>query len=133
MFSHIMLGTNNLEESIKFYDQVMPILGHQRQCTGETFAGYGSPTTISTGVNCLWIGKPFNGQEASSGNGVNVALLAASRQQVDAFYSAALEAGGIDEGSPSIREAAHPNFYAAYVRDPTGNKLVIVCHESPST
>ena len=129
MFSHIMLGTNNLPESIAFYDQVMPILGYSRTATGESFAGYGSKSDISTGINCLWIGCPFNGETASPGNGVNVALLATTRSQVEEFHRVALQSGGTDEGAPSIREEAHPNFYAAYVRDPTGNKLVVVCHK----
>lgn len=133
MFSHIMLGTNNLTESIAFYDQVMPILGYSRESTGEAFAGYGRKSDIASGINCLWIGSPFNGEPASPGNGVNVALLAATRDQVNKFHEVALQAGGADEGAPGIREEAHPNFYAVYVRDPTGNKLVVVCHAEQTT
>ena len=133
MFSHIMLGTNNLTESIAFYDQVMPILDYSRESTGEAFAGYGCKSDIASGINCLWIGSPFNGEPASPGNGVNVALLAATRDQVNKFHEVALQAGGADEGAPGIREEAHPNFYAAYVRDPTGNKLVVVCHAEQTT
>ncbi|MDH3997577.1 MAG: VOC family protein [Desulfuromonadales bacterium] len=128
MFSHITLGTNNLHKAIAFYDEVMSILGYSRQSTGETFAGYGDKENIHTGVNCLWIGKPINGEPATSGNGVNIALSATTRATVDAFYQKALELGGADEGMPGIREEAHPNFYAAYVRDLDGNKLVAVCH-----
>jgi len=133
MFSHIMLGTNNLAESIAFYDQVMPILGCARESTGDAFAGYGSKDNIGTGVNCLWIGVPFNGDPATPGNGVNIALLATKRDQVNKFHAMAIKAGGVDEGSPGVREEAHPNFYAAYVRDPTGNKLVVVCHTEQNT
>lgn len=133
MFSHIMLGTNNLSESIKFYDQVMPILGFPRGSTGEKFAGYGKKEDISTGFNCLWIGVPFNEEPANPGNGVNVALLATTRDQVNRFYEVALKSGGFDEGAPGIREEAHQNFYAAYIRDPTGNKLVVVCHAEETT
>lgn len=133
MFSHIMLGTKNLPESIKFYDQVMPILDFFRESTGEAFAGYGKKEDISTGINCLWVGVPFNGEPASPGNGVNVALLATTRDQVNRFYEVALKSGGSDEGAPGIREEAHQNFYAAYVRDPTGNKLVVVCHAEDIT
>ena len=128
MFSHVMLGTNNLSESIEFYDRVMPVLGYARECTGDTFAGYGKKENIGTGANCLWIGNPLNGKPASSGNGVNIALLAATRDQVNKFYAIALDNGGQDEGAPGIRGEAHPNFYAAYTRDPSGNKLVVVCH-----
>lgn len=128
MFSHVMLGTNNLSESIEFYDRVMPVLGYAREDTGDTFAGYGKKENIGTGANCLWIGNPFNGEPASPGNGVNIALLADTREQVDKFYAMALDNGGQDEGAPGIRAEVHPNFYAAYVRDPSGNKLAVVCH-----
>ena len=127
MFSHICLGTNDLAESIIFYDQVMPVLGVSRQDTGDTYAGYGSQADIGSGVNCLFIGNTFNGEPATAGNGVNIALLAQTREQVDQFHQIALENGGYDEGAPGLRDV-HPHFYAAYVRDPTGNKLVVVCH-----
>ena len=127
MYSHVMLGTNNLSESIAFYDLVMPVLGYTRQDTGDTYAGYGKKEDIGTGVNCLWIGNPLDGQPATPGNGVNIALLAETRKQVDEFHTLALENGGQDEGAPGLRDI-HPSFYAAYVRDPSGNKLVVVCH-----
>ena len=127
MFSHICLGTNNLAESMVFYDQVMPVLGVSRQDTGDTYAGYGNQEDIGSGVNCLFIGNTFNGEPATAGNGVNIALLAQTRKQVDKFHQIALENGGQDEGAPGLRDV-HPNFYAAYVLDPTGNKLVVVCH-----
>lgn len=129
MFSHVMIGTNDLKESIEFYDRVMPTLGYGRQSTGETFAGYGNESDIYTGKNCLWVGKPFNGEPATPGNGINIALLAGSRDQVNEFYRSAIAAGATDEGAPGIRAEAHPKFYATYLRDPSGNKLVVVCHE----
>lgn len=129
MYSHMVLGTNDLAESTAFYDRVMPVLGLSRQDTGETYAGYGRPEDIGSGINCLFIGKPLNGEVASAGNGVNLALLATSRDQVDRFYALALENGGTDDGAPGLRDV-HPDFYAAYVLDPTGHKLVVVCHSA---
>lgn len=128
MFSHMMLGTNDLQKAIDFYDGVMPTLGYGRHATGETFAGYGLKENIATGIDCLWIGTPLDGQPASSGNGANVALLASNRKMVDAFHRKAIKQGGTDEGEPGIRSGAHENFYATYVRDLDGNKLVVVCH-----
>ncbi len=61
--------------------------------------------------------------------GINVALLAQSREQVENFYSAALTAGAANEGAPGFGDV-HPHFYAAYVRDPDGHKLVVVCHRA---
>jgi len=127
MFSHICLGTNDLAESIAFYDQVMPVLGVSRQDTGDTYAGYGSQEDIGSGVNCLFIGNAYNGEPATAGNGVNIAFLAQTREQVVKFYQLALDNGGQDEGAPGLRDV-HPHFYAAYVLDPSGNKLVVVCH-----
>ena len=132
MYSHVMLGTNDLPKSIEFYDKVMPTLGYSRQDTGDTYAGYGKAENIGSGINCLWIGKPFDGKPATPGNCVNVALLATTREQVNEFHLAALNSGGIDEGAPGLRDV-HPNFYAAYVRDPAGNKLVVVCHAEQNT
>lgn len=129
MFSHIMLGVNDLKTALEFYDAVMATLGYARQSTGQTFAGYGAKDDIETGVNCLWIGIPFNGAAATSGNGTNIAFLARNRRAVDLFHKTAIALGGINEGNPGIRPEAHANFYAAYVRDPDGNKLVAVCHQ----
>ena len=66
MYSHMVLGTNDLAESIAFYDQVVPVLGFSRQDTGDTYAGYGKPEDIGSGINCLFIGKPLNGDVASA-------------------------------------------------------------------
>lgn len=132
MFSHIVLGTNDLSRSIAFYDQVMPTLGYGRHDTGDTYAGYGIATDMGSGQNCLWINLPLDGKAATTGNGTNVALLAVNRQAVDAFHKAAVMHGGKDEGAPGLRTEVHPHFYAAYCRDPDGHKLVVVCHEALS-
>ena len=68
----------------------------------------------------------FNGAQASYGNGVTIGLSAPDVAAVDAFHERGLAAGGSDEGAPGPRPAI-PNSYAAYVRDPTGNKLVAWC------
>lgn len=130
MFSHVSIGTNNLAKAIEFYDQVMPLLGYARESNGDTYAGYGLKENIMTGKNCLWVGNPFNGESASSGNGISIALLADSRAIVESVHAKALEIGAENEGDPGIREEAHPNFYAAYFRDLDGNKMVVVCHEA---
>jgi catechol 2,3-dioxygenase-like lactoylglutathione lyase family enzyme len=129
MFSHIMLGTNDLVASRRFYDAVMPSLGYACHDSGASYAGYGLKEDIGSGQNCLWLGVPRDGNAASTGNGTNIAFLAKTRVQVDAFYSAALAAGAIDEGAPGLRSEVHPHFYAAYIRDPDGHKLAVVCHK----
>ena len=129
MFSHIVLGTNDLTAAIAFYDPVMATLGYARHDAGNTYAGYGNAADIGSGQNCLWINMPLDGKPATSGNGTNIALLAQDRQAVDAFHAAAMDHGGQDEGAPGLRSEVHPHFYAAYCRDPDGHKLVIACHK----
>jgi catechol 2,3-dioxygenase-like lactoylglutathione lyase family enzyme len=127
MFSHIMLGTNDLVASRRFYDAVMPTLGCACHDAGDSYAGYGLQEDMGSGQNCLWLGLPADGKAATCGNGTNVALLAETREQVDRFYATALAAGALDEGAPGLRDV-HPHFYAAYIRDPDGHKLVVVYH-----
>ena len=127
MFSHIMLGTNDLVASRRFYDAVMPTLGYACHEARDSYAGYGLQEDMGSGQNCLWLGLPADGKAATCGNGTNVALLAETREQVDRFYATALAAGALDEGAPGLRDV-HPHFYAAYIRDPDGHKLVVVCH-----
>jgi len=129
MFSHIMLGTNDLVASRRFYDAVMPTLGCACHEAGDSYAGYGLQEDMGSGQNCLWLGLPADGKAATCGNGTNVALLAETREQVDRFHATALTAGALDEGAPGLRDV-HPHFYAAYIRDPDGHKLVVVCHRA---
>src|SRR5262249_22765652 len=75
----------------------------------------------------LWVGKPIDGQPASVGNGAMVAFRARTWEQVDDFHAAAPANGGSWEGAPGLRLHYSPDFYAAYVRDPDGNKLAAVC------
>lgn len=123
MLLYVTLGTNDLMRSIAFYDAALLPLGLKRQRTEEVEAGYGADDD----VRCrLWVTEPFDGRAASFGNGAMTAIEAPSRAAVEAFYRAALAHGGTDEGPPGLRPF-HPHFYAAYVRDPDGNKLSAVC------
>lgn len=123
MFSHITIGTNNLDRARVFYDAVMPTLG--------LAAPFALPGTLVFGTMDgpkLFVVSPFDGEQASAGNGTHAALVAPDRAAVDAFYQAALAHGGSDEGAPGLRPHYHAHYYAAYVRDPDGNKLQAVCH-----
>ncbi|NNF15724.1 MAG: VOC family protein [Gammaproteobacteria bacterium] len=130
MFSHIGLGVNDIERSRSFYDGVMEVLGCNCHSSSDKWAGYGRPSDKTTGEDSLWIGVPLDGQPATHGNGTYVAINALNRQMVDQAYKMAISLGGADEGKPGIRAEAHPDFYAAYVRDPDGNKLAFVCHKT---
>lgn len=126
MFSHVTLGSGDLERSRGFYVPVMATLG-----IGQPFALPGSLVFGDMMGEKLFIGAPFDGAAASSGNGVHVAFVAPDRAAVDAFYTAALAHGGTDEGAPGPRPRYHANYYGTYVRDPDGNKLQAVCHRAP--
>ena len=76
----------------------------------------------------VYLYEPYDGRPATWGNGTHIAFLAESRGEVDAFYRAAMELGGKDEGTPGVRENYSANYYATYVRDPDGNKLQAVCY-----
>ena len=127
MLSHVILGVSDLQRAVEFYDAVLGVLGHERRWFGDTGAGYGTHDQL--GINTFWLTKPIDGQPATVGNGTNVAFMAPSRKAVREFYEKALALGGKSEGGPGIREEAHDNFYAAYVRDFDGHKIVAVCHE----
>ena len=126
MFSHITLGTNDLEPARRFYEPVMAALG-----IVQPFALPGSLVFGDLVGPKLFIGTPFDGGTASVGNGTHAAFIAPHRAAVDAFHAAALAHGGTDEGAPGLRPQYHANYYGAYVRDPDGNKLQAVCHRSP--
>lgn len=132
MFTYIYLGTNNLERAARFYDAALATLGHSRCDVSDepTFGdvlGWGIYEQHGLTELALWLGPPFDGKPATAGNGTMVALVAKSWQQVDAFHAAALAHGGACEGAPGLRLRYNPDFYAAYVRDPDGNKLAVVC------
>jgi catechol 2,3-dioxygenase-like lactoylglutathione lyase family enzyme len=124
MLRYVTLGADDLALAARFYDAAMAPLGYVRLVTTDAEIGYGAPPPAGAAGNPqLWILKPFDGGKATSGNGVDVALDAPSREAVDAFHEAALAAGGTDEGRPGLRLNYSPTFYTAYVRDTSGNKI----------
>ena len=131
VFSHVTLGSNDLQRSALFYDAVMPVLGLQRVPKPEGKPpAYARPVVQGEGFELpyIYIYSPYDGEPASVGNGSHLAFQATSAAEVDSFYALALERGGSDEGAPGIRAHYSENYYAAYVRDPDGNKLQVVCY-----
>ena len=122
MFSHIVLGADDIQAAKKFYDAALGALGHS---PGEII-GEGGRVVYQGETGILMITKPYNGKLATYANGGTVGLAALSPEAVNAFHAAGIAAGGTDEGAPGPREAI-PGSYAAYLRDPTGNKLVAWC------
>lgn len=116
MIGYVTLGTNDLQRASKFYDQVLAVVGAKQGMVTDRFISWVGPK----GGPMLMAMKPHNGNAATVGNGVMVALSADSREQVDAIYKAAIAAGGTDEGAPGERG---PGVYTGYFRDLDGNKL----------
>lgn len=125
MLLYVTVGTNDLQKAARFYDAALLPLGFVRRETDAEALGYAHPDD----VRCrFWVNFPYDRQPATFGNGVTLALVAGSRAAVRAFYEAALGEGGSDEGAPGLRPF-HPDFYAAFVRDPDGNKIAAVCEQ----
>ena len=119
MIGYITLGTNDLARGARFYDTLLAELGAKRMMEHpDNFVAW------TTGVDQpgLSLTVPYDGQPATVGNGVMVALQADSPGQVDRVYARAIELGASDEGKPGPRDGI-PGFYAGYFRDPDGNKL----------
>jgi len=132
MLTYVYVGTNDLERATRFYDATLAPLGMQRCITGDPewdriSSGWGTYEDDGAHELAFWVGKPFDQQKASAGNGSMVAFRARSWKEVDDFHAAALANGGTTEGAPGLRPQYNPDFYAAYVRDPDGNKLAAVC------
>jgi catechol 2,3-dioxygenase-like lactoylglutathione lyase family enzyme len=127
VFSHLTVGSSDMDRSVRFYDAVLAPVGLVRLKSFRAASGYG-PKDFA-GINLpFWILRPQDRKAASAGNGVTVAFTVPSRAAVDAFHAAALANGGTDDGPPGLRTHYHPDYYGAYVRDPEGNKVCAVCH-----
>lgn len=118
MFTHIMVGANDPDASIAFYDAALGALGIQGQRMGDR-AFYGS----MGGSGAFGVGKPRDGEAACFANGGTIGFRAKEKSDVDAFYEAGLAAGGTCAGKPGKRDGAPGDNYGAYLRDPVGNKI----------
>jgi catechol 2,3-dioxygenase-like lactoylglutathione lyase family enzyme len=130
MLLYVTLGSNDIPRAKIFYDATLANLGLVCHVSSDDEIGYRSSSDRTEPSECrLWVLKPVLNLPATWGNGTMIALKAESRAAVDAFYRAALKAGGTDEGGPGLRPF-HASFYSCYVRDPDGNKLSAV-YEKP--
>ena len=122
MFSHIMIGADDIHATKKFYDAVMGALGIAPGKTddkGRVF--YRSKTGV------FGITKPINGEPAGAANGGTIGFAAESPEAADAWHAAGLANGGSTcEDPPGLREGGLGNLYLAYLRDPAGNKICAV-------
>jgi catechol 2,3-dioxygenase-like lactoylglutathione lyase family enzyme len=127
MFSHVFAGVTQFERAFSFYENVMKELGltlRFKEVESE-WAGWQNP---EGGRPLFVIGKPYDQNPHSPGNGQMVAFQASSREVVRRVHSTALSHGAVCEGPPGLRVHYHPNYYGAYFRDTEGNKVCIACH-----
>jgi len=126
MLDHIGFAVSNYERAREFYSKALAPLGYvlimevpsEKTESGFAAAGFGIDQKPD-----LWIGG-----EGKLEKPLHVAITAKSRANVDAFYRAALSAGGKDNGAPGVRAHYHPNYYGAFVLDPDGHNIEAVCH-----
>ena len=122
MIGYVMVGTNNLDKAIIFYDEVLKIINLARKDTDDVCAGY----TQNNGDGSIefYVTKPANKKTATFGNGTQVSFLVSSREIVDKFHEIALKAGGTSEGSGGERPEGSGVYYS-YIRDLDGNKICV--------
>lgn len=119
IIDHIGLAVSDFEQSKAFFTQALAPLDIEPVMEVEGWAGFGKH-----GKPEFWFGTHTQKQ-----NPMHIAFVAENRAQVNAFYEAALKAGGKDNGSPGIREIYHPNYYGAFVISPDGHNIEAVCHQ----
>jgi catechol 2,3-dioxygenase-like lactoylglutathione lyase family enzyme len=120
MIGYVTLGTNDLDRAARFYDALLGEIGGKRFMEFDTFIAW----AVDPKLPGIALTKPFDGNAATVGNGVMVALAMPNPEAVDRLYSKALELGATDEGPAGPRG---DTFYAGYFRDPDGNKLNAFC------
>ncbi len=119
MFSHIMIGCNDVEKAKSFYDSLLGTLG-----VNPGFVDDGRRIFYMTQGGVLGVSKPIDGQPATHANGGTIGFACSSPEQVDAWHAAGVAAGGTTcEDPPGVRAGGMGKMYLAYLRDPDGNKL----------
>ncbi len=117
MLSHVSLGTNDFDRATAFYDKVLATLGCRRMLAHPGSVAYGKKFPE------VWLQVPIDGTQATVGSGTHIAFVAESKQQVAAFFAAAVEAGATPEGEPGPRPHYGEPYYGCFVRDLDGHKI----------
>lgn len=122
MFTHMFVGSNDIEKSRAFYDAALGALGHSNVMPAD------APRLVYPGAGGSFIvGAPGDGNAATHYNGFTAGFAAADMAAVDAFHAAGVTNGGTDEGAPGHRPQAPGKAYGAYLRDPDGHKVCAFC------
>lgn len=125
MLSYITVGANDVPRSGRFYAAILIPLGYAKKEAANEVE-FDMPGEMNTAVR-LYVTAPFDGREATVGNGSMTAFKAGTQEMVRKLHAAGLAAGGSDEGAPGFRDAYSEHFYVGYLRDPVGNKVAIFC------
>ncbi len=120
MIDHISLSVSDLARAAQFYEPVLAALGHKKLVTRKTTIGFGKKYPE------FWLNARAGAGPAPETGGAHVALRARDKSAVEAFHAAALSRGGICDGPPGFREQYNPSYFAAFVRDPDGNRIEAV-------
>ena len=129
MLGYFMVGANDIPRSERFYTAVLEPLGYEKaeQKDAVIYTLPDTPDRFNNGPCAVYVKKPYDGREATVGNGSMIAFRAQTHAQVHALHSAGVAAGGTDDGAPGFRAQYSSNFFVSYLRDPLGNKLAIFC------
>ena len=123
MFSHVMIGSNDIERSQRFYDAVLGVLGAGAPLRNMAKTGHTRLFYRHDG-NTFCVSEPINSEAATFANGGTIGFKCSSPEQVDRFHATAIAHGGTSiEDAPGLRQGSLGGMYLAYVRDPDGNKL----------
>ncbi len=117
IISHVSLGTNAFEAAVEFYDAVLATIGCTRQLEHPGAVAYGKQFPE------FWVQTPIDGEVATLGNGTHIGFFAARKQDVDAFFAAAIAAGATTDGDPGARPQYSDAYYGCFVRDLDGHKI----------
>ena len=120
MIDHVSVGVSDLERAARFYEATLAPLGLSRLVTRPATVGFGKSYPE------FWINLRADMLKVAADSGVHICLRAKSTDEIDAFHAAALDAGGQSDGAPGLRPHDRVRYYAAFVRDPDGNRIEAV-------
>ena len=126
MIAYVTVGADDIAHAKRFYSALLPELGYWLE-EGTDGLSYTLPAQLGQSVTLpdFYVKPTFDGHPASAGNGAMIAFEAHSQKQIRDLHSAALTAGGFDEGQPGFRASYGSHFYVGYLRDPQGNKIAL--------
>ena len=130
MIAYVTVGADDIARAKRFYSAILPALDYELEESSEGLS-YTLPKQPNqfAALPDFYVKPPFDGRPASAGNGAMIAFKVRSQKQVRDLHSAALAAGGIDEGQPGFRDAYGPRFYVGYLRDPQSNKVALFSND----